>query len=501
MILRRPLLKVLFAFCVIYLAVTVYNNVFVAPLIQTRGPQIQVPGAATPHSASWKTWFHPLQVQPNKTRESSEEWNLFQHLGGNGPWIEKSGSNDELSIAPPEGCSVDQVHLISRHGERYPTPSAGNRHLQLLERITALKVPLNGSLSFLNNWTYFTDDPSKDFGQLTSTGPYAGTLGAFTTGVRFRTRYANLLPKDSITRFWASDSQRVIDTARYLASGLFGLDWESRKAAVLQIIPETFERGADTLTPGETCRDYVEDKAHGHDLGTRQLALFQDWYIPGIAQRLLKDNPALGSLANMEVYSMQEMCGSEIMVRGSSPWCDVFTKEDWDHFEYARDLLHYYRAGPGNAYARAMGWLWLNATSTLLLEGIEAGTMFLSFAHDGDIVPILTALGVLSEIGESPLPPSYLVADRLWRTSSVLPMGGRVIVERLTCSDKKDKFIRININDRVVPLPLCRSGPGSSCSLDDFIRYVNSQEVSFGDYGQACGLKDHAERITFLRQD
>lgn len=112
MILRRPLLKIILALFAIYLAVTVYNNVFVAPLTQTRGPQIQVPGAATPHSASWKTWFHPLQAQPNATRESSEEWNLFQHLGGNGPWIEKSGSNDEMSIAPPEGCSVDQVHMV-----------------------------------------------------------------------------------------------------------------------------------------------------------------------------------------------------------------------------------------------------------------------------------------------------------------------------------------------------------------------------------------------------
>ncbi|KAJ6095346.1 histidine phosphatase superfamily, partial [Penicillium sp. IBT 16267x] len=445
-------------------------------------------GAVTPHSASWKTWFHPLQAQPNEITVSSEGWNLFQHLGGNGPWIEKSGSNDEFSnLAPPEGCSVDQVHMISRHGERYPTPSAGNRHLQLLERIRALQVPLNGSLSFLNNWTYFTDDPSRDFGQLTSTGPYAGTLGAFTTGVRFRTRYGNLLPKDATTRFWASDSQRVIATARYFASGLFGLDWASRKTAALHIIPETFERGADTLTPGETCRDYVEDKSHGHDLGARQLALFQNWYIPGIAQRLLKDNPALGTLADMEVYSMQEMCASEIMVRGSSPWCDVFTRQDWDHFEYARDLLHYYRAGPGNAYAQAMGWLWLNATSTLLQTGIEAGTMFLSFssAHDGDIVPILTALGILSVPGEIPLSPNYFIADRLWRTSSVLPMGARMIVERLTSSDKNDIFIRININDRIVSLPFCRTGPGDCCSLENFLEYVNSQKGSFGDYGHA----------------
>lgn len=250
-------------------------------------------------------------------------------------------------------------------------------HLQFLERLKALATPLNGSLAFLNNWTYFTDNPSRDFGQLTSTGPYAGTLGAFTTGVRFRTRYSELLPKDTKTRLWASDSQRVIDTARYFASGLFGLDWESAGKAELQVIPETFDRGADTLTPGDTCRKYL-DSEQGHDLGVEMLARFQAVYIPDIAKRLLKENPALGDLASWEVFGMQEMCGSETMVRGSSPWCDAFTEQDWYHFEYARDLLHYYRAGPGNSYAASMGWLYLNATSSLLKAGPDAGSLFLS---------------------------------------------------------------------------------------------------------------------------
>lgn len=116
-------------------------------------------------------------------------------------------------------------------------------------------------------------------------------------------------------------------------------------------------------------------------------------------------------------------------------------------------------------------------------------------------MPILTALGVLSEPGESPLPPNYFVAERLWRTSSVLPMGARMTLERLTCSKQNDKFIRININDRVVPLPFCKSGPGGSCSLSGFIKYLDSQNETFGDYGLVCGLKDHAQRITFLRQD
>lgn len=252
-------------------------------------------------------------------------------------------------------------------------------HLALLNRIKEANLVLNGSLAFLNNWTYFSVDPSREFEQLTTTGPYAGTLGAFTTGVRFRTRYGHLLPRHSRTRLWASDSERVIHTAQHFASGMFGLNWE-KDHAELQVIPETFERGADTLTPGDTCLRYLEDTQHGHDNGVNMLALFQEAYIPAIAERLVsvEGNQALGNLANLEVFGMQEMCAFETTVRGSSPWCDVFTEDEWEQFEYARDVIHYYRAGPGNPYAGAMGWLWLNATAALLHSGPEAGTLFFS---------------------------------------------------------------------------------------------------------------------------
>lgn len=204
-------------------------------------------------------------------------------------------------------------------------------------------------------------------------------MGAFTTGVRFRTRYEHLIPPNTQTRLWASDSGRVIDTARHFASGFFGLDWERTEKAQLQIVPETFERGADTLTPGDTCMNYLDDTVRGHDNGAEMLARFQQSYIPAIAQRLVSENNfGLHNLSNQEVYSMQEMCGFETMVRGTSPWCEVFTEQDWYNFEYARDLLLYYRAGPGNPYAGAMGWLWLNATTGLLRNGPMAGNMFFS---------------------------------------------------------------------------------------------------------------------------
>ncbi|CEJ59689.1 hypothetical protein PMG11_08301 [Penicillium brasilianum] len=500
------LVKVIYPLLVILAAVLLYSYGPEHSLTTLVSP-VTHHTPTSPYAASWRSWFHPLQSQLGYAPTSlKKDWNVLHHLGGNGPWVEMLDEGSRTpDLAPSPGCSIDQVHMMSRHAERYPTPLVGYRHLKFLERARLLELPFNGSLEFLNEWTYFTDNPERDFGQLTSTGPYAGTLGAFTTGVRFRTRYGEILPKDNTIRFWASDSERVIESARYFASGLFGLNWESRDKAVLEIIPETFERGADTLTPGDTCQRYLEDTTDGHDNGDTMLRHYQDVYTPAIAARLTSENPALGSLLNTEVYAMQEMCGFETMVRGSSPWCDVFTEEDWLHFEYARDIKHYYGSGPGNPYAGAMGWLWLNATATLLKAGPEAGPMFLSFVHDGDISPLLAALDLFKDPRNTPLPLTYPPADRSWKTSTILPMGARITFERMTCPTEDDRddevYVRINVNDRIVQLPGCVADPGHTCSLDSFLQYVNFRREEVGDFGEVCGLEGHAGKITFLHQD
>lgn len=114
----------------------------------------------------------------------------------------------------------------------------------------------------------------------------------------------------------------------------------------------------------------------GHYYGYRMLYKYQETYLSSISKRLAKENEGF-DFTDEEVYSMQEMCGFETTVRGSSQWCDVFTQEEWLSFEYARDIIHYYRAGPGNKYAKSMGWLWLNTTANLIAEGPEsAGPLY-----------------------------------------------------------------------------------------------------------------------------
>jgi acid phosphatase len=211
---------------------------------------------------------------------------------------------------------------------------------------------IEGELSFLNHWNMFFDgttplaiilfstnisaDPINELEQLTKTGPYAGSLESFTTGVKFRTRYYHLIEHvesaSTPMKVWAASGTRVQATADYFALGLFGLN-ASRTSEVV-VIPEDPSRGGNTLTPADTCVAYTSDSKNGHDLGDASMVKFRVTYLKPVATRIRKQL-ALGrhvkiDFTDDEVYSMQEMCGFETIARGKSPWCDVFSKDEWE---------------------------------------------------------------------------------------------------------------------------------------------------------------------------
>lgn len=198
---------------------------------------------------------------------------------------------------------------------------------------------------------------------------------------------------------------------------------------------------------------------------------------------------------------MQEMCGFETLARGSSPWCDVFTHDEWENFEYVRDVLHFYRTGPGNPYSKAMGSLWADATAKLLARGGEqAGELFLSVAHDGDVLPVLSFLGLFE--GEE-VPLTHREEGRRWRSGQLVPMMGRLIVELMRCGvgHEMRKFVRLDINDGITAIAGCQSGPGGSCPLDDFLRLVEKRKNEVGSFKEVCKLSSSAAgEITFLHQ-
>ena len=90
------------------------------------------------------------------------------------------------------------------------------------------------------------------------------------------------------TKFWASDSNRVIETAKHFAAGFFGIDYNIANKAILQVISEHSSLGADTLTPGRTCLANKKDEIEGQRKGYRLLNEYRASYMPAIRERLAK---------------------------------------------------------------------------------------------------------------------------------------------------------------------------------------------------------------------
>ena len=147
--------------------------------------------------------------------------------------------------------------------------------------------------------------------------------------------------------------------------------------------------------------------------------------------------------------------------------------------------------------------------------------------HDGDIAPMITALDVINDPDN--LPATHIAHARKWRKSQVSPMGGRIILEVLSCkakyqsrptqnlsgenssSEEQDrraaasfldgKFVRLNINDGITALPDCNSGPGRSCPLPQFVARTKRREGEVGSFKVLCNLDDGvAGGISFLKQ-
>jgi acid phosphatase len=338
------------------------------------------------------------------------------------------------------------------------------------------------------------------------------------TGVKFRTRYHDLIEQVESTntkvKLWTASGERVHDTASYFALGLFGLN--ANDTSSLEIIPESPTLGGNTLTPAGTCLAYGVDEKYGHDFGDAQMTKFRATYLRPIASRLRKQlevgRKVKIDFSDDEVYAMQEMCGFETIARGKSPWCDVFSREEWESFEYARDVMHFYRTGPGNKYAKALGSLWLNATGQVLAhgglyaDGVDLPPFYFSFTHDTDVVSILATLDLFRDGPNAKLPVGQVEKNRSWRMSQVVPMGGRIVFERLACSldDTKESmgvFIRLNINDGIIAIPGCAQGPGLSCPLKNFLSMLDEKLAEAGNFAQLCDLsEDYPGHITFLHQ-
>ncbi|GKT50151.1 repressible alkaline phosphatase [Colletotrichum spaethianum] len=249
-------------------------------------------------------------------------------------------------------------------------------------------------------------------------------------------------------------------------------------------------------------------------------------YIPPIQARLQALIEGNLTLTADDVNQIPYLCGYESQILGRlSPWCDIFSDEEFLQYEYFQDLRYYYGVGLGTDLPQKMMTPYLNALVGILEKGPsvtgkrEDGSSFdlpkliMSFLNDGQLNELAAASGVFDD--QQPLSSTEKDDDRLFVSSRFTTMRGTIAFERLNCvvagnatspqairrsrcnstqplppvqGSHNATYVRIRLNDAVYPLPSCKNGPGSSCLLKDYKEYVATKQESQGNWIQNCNV-------------
>ncbi|CEL53207.1 hypothetical protein RSOLAG1IB_06173 [Rhizoctonia solani AG-1 IB] len=378
-------------------------------------------------------------------------FNPLQWLGANGQWYpgpDVSGVSQEV----PDDCTVDQVAIISRHGSRYPDPGAYNEWVALEDKVK--NGSFSGPLEFLNEWHPVLTHPSDQIAQLSVTG----YLETYFLGTQTRLRYPHLYTDNTPFVVWANNAQRTTDSARLFARG-FGGPNATTLGTIYVVNPKGAQAGGNSLATSDLCPKYVDTS------GANQTAVWDNIYLPPILKRLQKYIKGV-DITTSDISIMPYLCGFETQITGKlSLFCDIFTESEFKQYEYRQDLRYYYGTGPGT-----------DLPSTLMLPN--------------QLNEIATAIGVFNTTG--PLPPNKIQSNRLFISSRINPMAGRIAFERMSCTSKKSGvYVRIRVNDAVYPMNECQSGPGKTCPLAQFGQVIKTKVDKAGDFMARCGLSSN----------
>lgn len=272
-------------------------------------------------------------------------------------------------------------------------------------------------------------------------------------------------------------------------------------------IPESKAEGADSLTPYKGCPKYSSS------YGSEQSSQYKEKYTKPIIERFKNLAPGLNFTAD-DIVGMQELCGYETVIRGSSPFCnlDVFTPDDFLNFEYMNDIQYFYNAGYANPISGVLGFPWVNATSNLLLQEESKQDIYASFTHRELPPTVIVALGLFNNSQYSgandpnaTMPLTTQNYNRVWRSSVILPFLTNIAMEKLSCDSygyEAGDYFRVLVNQSPQQLPGCNDGPGVTCSKAMFQDFIGSRGEEFGGFTEKCQpeYKNSTDVLTIFEQ-
>ncbi|WFD00398.1 hypothetical protein MYAM1_003147 [Malassezia yamatoensis] len=409
-----------------------------------------------------------------------EKFNPFQHMGPLSPYFSADFQVDNGKyLATPTGangtCTLTQVHILHRHGARYPT--GGSPTELVRDMVKQRGVAFTGPLTFLNMYEY------RLGAELLVP---LGRQQLHMSGVKSAIDYGKLAEIDLASNkklfVRTGSQQRIVDSALAWITGFWGNGWMNKTDFEVQIEEPHFNT---TLAPNFACEAAVE--AHAEDNVNKYLAKTTErlnHYVHG------------AQLTPMIVYGMQQLCSYDTVAYGQSAFCALFSEEDWRGYEFTWDHRFFYSYGSGAATGPGMGLGWLNEFVSRLThtpwnasyqtsENATFNTdphlfpidhaIYADFTHDSVLTSVLAALN-LTHLAK---PPREEDQKRGFRTSHLVPFSARMIFEKFQCGQQDtDIRIRMRLNDAIVSLSQlskCDKREDGLCTLPQFLASLESR--------------------------
>lgn len=423
-------------------------------------------------------------------QSSIEQYNIVKYLGGSGPYIQRQGNG--ISTDFPKSCKIEQINMISRHGERFPSKGDGLFFNKIMKIFNDYDDEFKGDLEFLNNYKYFVKDSEyyeKETSPKNSKSIYTGTTNLFRHGSYFRSRYDSLFNENDKLVIFTSNSGRCYQSGEYFARGFLDDDYNNPNLVEYVIIDEDTKL-ANTLTPRYFCKSFNQS------LHSDLINQYDKTYLQDILSRLTKDNPNL-KLTTSHIQGLFLWVAFEINVNGYSPFAKLFTLEEYIKNGYRNDIVNYYGTGPGNNITTVIGSPMVEAFLKLLQNNNndDDRKIILTFTHDTDIEVYLSSMG-LTVPSSNDIPIDHIPFPNPYNSAELFPQAARIYIEKLKCGDNNNNhYIRFIVNDSVYPYPGCNSGPGFTCEMNEFIQLVKSRLKGI-NYKEQCQVEGSSE-LTF----
>ncbi|KAF9106245.1 PHOsphatase [Mortierella sp. AM989] len=482
-------------------------------------------------------------ANPQGKKDSSPSLSWIQkHLGTKSPYPHGDKRASPLRDTP-KGYELAQVHLVNRHGTRYPSSSKIIAYQKLAAKLGKTAVP---GYEWLKTWPGGELYPVEQGNLLTPNGD----SDLYQIGRRFGIRYKDFInryPYDANTYdIRSSMKPRCTQSAYSFTEGFFqghhtsvevnGIKQDKSKRPPLQPVAiSTLPAGLDKeIAIQDSCPRWVE-KIKEDDNTVHEMEVYQKTFLPQLAERLtslLSNGVSQVNVTTKDVESIYGICSYEVSVyNNDKTFCELLKRggpvsesknSSFVNFEISGDLDDYYVFGPVIPFNRHPGcFLGTNLANSIeaaltadpvIPEDDELGPSYyrgvFKFGHSETIFFLSTFLGLHNQtsvyLTGDMTPEQY--AQRDFYTSKISPFSANIAFEVYRPkpsnairkrADSPKGLVRLLVNEDPTIIPGC--GSTYFCEWDTFKQILQKQGAGC-DY-EACCVLDPADGQTCLSID